>query len=283
VTRSADRSSEVAREGHLSPATDTDLLGPGDPPAVEVLDPAGTAPVLVVCDHAGRAVPRRLGGLGVDEAALMRHIGWDIGAAEVTRHLVRLLDAPAVLSGYSRLVADCNRRLEDPSCMPEVSDGTEVPGNRALSAADRAARAEALYFPYHEAIQRRLAAFAARGVSPAIVSIHSFTPVMNGFVRPWHIGVLWDKDPRIAVPLIENLSRRRDLVVGDNEPYSAREPAGYTMLRHAVPAGLPHALLEIRQDLIDTATGAGEWAGIVAAALRPILAAPDLYRAERYG
>jgi predicted N-formylglutamate amidohydrolase len=261
---------------------DRSLLGPGDPPPVEVLDPQGNAPVLLVCDHASRAVPRRLGSLGVDEVALMRHIGWDIGAAEVTRHLVRLLDAPAVLSGYSRLVADCNRRLDDPSCMPEVSDGTEVRGNRALSAEARAARADALYFPYHEAIERRLEAFAARGVSPAVVSIHSFTPVMNGFVRPWHIGILWDKDPRIAVPLIDNLRARTELVVGDNEPYSAREPAGYSMLRHAIPAGLPHALLEIRQDLIDTPPGAEEWAESIAAALRPILATPDLYRREVY-
>ena len=259
------------------------LLGPGDPPPVELLAPSGRAPVLLICDHASRAVPRRLGGLGVDDAALMRHIGWDIGAAEVTRQLVRRLDAPAVLSGYSRLVADCNRRLDDSTCMPEVSDGTEVPGNRDLSAGERAARADALYFPYHEAIERRLADFAARGVAPAIVSIHSFTPVMNGFVRPWHIGILWDKDPRIAVPLIENLRRRGDLVVGDNEPYSARQPAGYSLLRHAEPAGLPHALLEIRQDLIDTSEGADAWAEIIAEALEPILASPDLYRAEIFG
>jgi predicted N-formylglutamate amidohydrolase len=258
------------------------LLGPDDPPPVEVLDPGGRAPVLLICDHASRAVPQRLGKLGVDDAALMRHIGWDIGAAEVTRHLVRRLDAPAVLSGYSRLVADCNRRLGDPSCMPEVSDGTEVPGNRGLTAADRAARAASLYEPYHDAIARRLDEFARRGVAPAIVSLHSFTPVMNGFVRPWHIGILWDKDPRIAVPLIENLAARGDLVVGDNEPYSAREPAGYSLLRHAIPAGLPHALLEIRQDVIDTAAGAARWAGIIADALEPILAAPELYRAEVY-
>jgi predicted N-formylglutamate amidohydrolase len=258
------------------------LLGPGDPPPVQVLDPSGEAPVLLLCDHASRAVPQVLDKLGVDEAALMRHIGWDIGAAEVTRHLVRLLDAPAVMTGYSRLVLDCNRRLDDPTCMPEVSDGTEVPGNRGLSVGDRAARAAALYHPYHEAIERRLDVFARRGVAPALVSIHSFTPVMNGFVRPWHIGILWDKDPRIAESLIGKLRARGDLVVGDNEPYSAREPAGYTLLRHAESAGLPHALLEIRQNLIDTPSGAEEWAGIVAEALRPILASPELYRAEMY-
>jgi predicted N-formylglutamate amidohydrolase len=256
------------------------LLGPDDPQPVEIIDPRGAASVLLVCDHASRAVPRSLGRLGLDESALMQHIGWDIGAAEVTRHLGGRLDAPAVLSGFSRLVVDCNRRLEDPSAMPAVSDGTAVPGNRDLAPASRALRVAALYEPYHAAIERRLAAFAARGVAPAIVSVHSFTPVMNDVRRPWHIGILWDKDGRIAEKLIANLRARGDLVVGDNEPYSAREPAGYTLLRHAEPVGLPHALLEIRQDLIDTPAGAATWAEIIAAALRPILACPELYRAQ---
>jgi predicted N-formylglutamate amidohydrolase len=156
-----------------------------------------------------------------------------------------------------------------------------VPGNCGLSDADREVRATVLYRPYHAAIAERLAAFAARGVHPAIVSVHSFTPVMNGFVRPWHIGVLWDKDPRIAVPLIANL-KGEGRVIGDNEPYSAREPAGYTMLAHAESAGLPHALLEIRQDLIDTTAGAAHWSAIIAEALTPILAHPELYRAQNF-
>jgi predicted N-formylglutamate amidohydrolase len=261
--------------------SDGALLGPADPPVAEVLNTEGAAPVLLVCDHASRAVPASLRKLGLDDALLMRHIGWDIGAADVARDLVRRLDAPAVLSGYSRLVVDCNRAVEHPTAMPEVSDGTAVPGNRGLSPAAKAARANLLHRPYHAAIAARLATFAARDVVPAIISIHSFTPVMNGFVRPWHIGVLWDKDPRIAVPLMRNLAGP-GRVIGDNEPYSARAPAGYTMLAHADPAGLPHALLEIRQDLIDTAAGAAEWSAIIADALAPILAHPDLYRAERY-
>jgi predicted N-formylglutamate amidohydrolase len=258
------------------------LLGPEDPPPAEVLNADGAAPVLLVCDHAGRAVPQRLAGLGLDETLLLRHIGWDIGAAEVTRHLVRRLDAPAVLTRYSRLVVDCNRGLEDLTSMPSVSDHVPVPGNRDLDAAARAERAEALYWPYHREIEARLDAFAARGVHPAIVSVHSFTPVMNGLVRPWHVGVLWDKDPRIAVPLMQNLAAP-DRVIGDNEPYSAKQPTGFSMRRHAVPHGLPHALLEIRQDLIDTAAGAIEWARIIGDALEPILASPSLYRREVFG
>lgn len=258
------------------------LLGPDDPPPYELVNEAGAAPVLLVCDHASRAVPAALDRLGLDEALLLRHIGWDIGAAEVTRGLAARLDAPAVLAGYSRLVVDCNRDLDDPSAMPSESDGVAVPGNEALPVEARRRRADAIYWPYHRAIAARLDRLAAEGRAPAMLSIHSFTPVMNGFVRPWHVGVLWDADPRIAVPLLRNLRADADLVVGDNEPYSAKEPAGYTVRAHAVSAGLPHVAIEIRQDLIDTAAGARHWAEILAAALEPILAAPELYAAQRF-
>jgi predicted N-formylglutamate amidohydrolase len=265
-----------------SPPREAPLLGPEDPPVYEIVNPEGAAPVLFVCDHASRVVPRALGLLGLDESLLMRHIGWDIGAAEVTRGLAARFDAPAVLCGYSRLVVDCNRRLEDASAMPATSDGVAVPGNRALSADARRRRAAAIYHPYHAGVAGRLDAFAAERRVPALLSIHSFTPVMNGFVRPWHVGILWDKDPRVAVPLLANLRAHADLVVGDNEPYSAKQPVGYTVRAHAVAAGLPHVAIEIRQDLIDTAAGARRWAELLAAAFEPILAAPELYRVERF-
>jgi predicted N-formylglutamate amidohydrolase len=158
-----------------------------------------------------------------------------------------------------------------------------VPGNVGLTPAARVARVDSIFRPYHTAIDARLAAFAERGIVPVVFSVHSFTPVMNGFARPWHVGVLWDKDPRVPVPLIAELAAadpRR--VVGDNEPYSAREPAGYSIRTHAEPAGLPHAAVEIRQDLIDTPAGAAQWADALAAALTPILARPDLNRVERF-
>lgn len=265
---------------HSSPGS---LLGPDDPPAFEILHPERKAPLLLICDHASRAVPRALDHLGLADADLMRHIGWDIGAAEVTRLLGSHLDAPAVLAGYSRLVIDCNRGLGDPTSMPAQSDGVLVPGNVGLTPGARSARIASCFRPYHDAIASQLAGFAERGIVPVVFSIHSFTPVMNGKERPWHIGVLWDKDPRVAVPLIAELAaadRRR--VVGDNEPYSAREPAGYTVRMHAETAGLPHAAVEIRQDLIDTPAGAAFWAEALAAALKPILAKPDLYRIERF-
>ncbi|MGE0658709.1 MAG: N-formylglutamate amidohydrolase, partial [Reyranellaceae bacterium] len=184
------------------------LLQPGDPPPFLVVNETGAAPLLLLCDHASRAVPQKLENLGLPETELARHIGWDIGAAETAAHIARSLDAPLVQSGYSRLVIDCNRRLDDPTSIPPVSDGTTVPGNASLSADERAARAEACFWPYHTEIGRRLDRFFELGIRPAIVIIHSFTPEMNGMPRPWHIGVLWDGDTRVAPRLLDALRRR---------------------------------------------------------------------------
>ena len=253
------------------------LLRADDPVPCTLLNPEGRAGLLLICDHAGQAVPAALGRLGLDEAVLSRHIGWDIGAAAVTRLLAQRLGAPAVLSSYSRLVIDCNRTLDDPTSIPTISDGHVVPGNQELSAEDKRARAEACFWPYHRAIEMQLDRALALGTAPAVISIHSFTPQMNGFDRPWHIGILWERDPRIPAPLIATLSER-GLVVGDNEPYSARDPEGFTLRHHAVPRGLPHVLIELRQDEIATEAGAERFADHLEAALTPILADPDLYR-----
>jgi predicted N-formylglutamate amidohydrolase len=258
------------------------LIRPFDPPVVEHVNAEGKAPVLVTCDHASRAVPRSLQNLGLDDAALALHIGWDIGAAEVSRGLARTLDAPAILAGYSRLVIDCNRDLEDPTSIPAVSDGVPVPGNQHLTQAARHQRVETLFKPYHRAVETALDGFAARGVHPAVLSIHSFTPVMSGVKRPWHIGILWDKDPRMPVPILAALQREHGLVVGDNEPYSAREPAGYTVRNHAEKRGLPHLAVELRQDLIADAAGTREWTDRLTRVLMPILEDPALYHAKHY-
>jgi predicted N-formylglutamate amidohydrolase len=241
------------------------LLAPDEKPAFELFNGEGRARVLFVCDHASAAVPRALGDLGLSPADFQRHIAIDIGAADVARRLAGALDAPLVLSGYSRLVIDCNRRLDHPTSIPEESDGTPVPANRSLSPADRGARAAACFEPYHAAIAGRLAA------ASALVSIHSFTPVFKGFVRPWQIGVLWNRDGRLAAPLMAQLGAIDGVTIGDNQPYSARDGHGYTMERHAERAGLPHVLIEIRQDLIDTQHGAAAWAERLRQALAPVL------------
>lgn len=258
------------------------LLAPGEPPAVTILNPQGRAPVLLVCDHASSRVPASLAQLGLPEAELSRHIGWDIGAAAVTGRLATLLDAPAVLTGYSRLVVDCNRRPDDPTLMPEVSDGTTVPGNQGLTEGERERRLGALFRPYHDVVSGLLAASLDRGVVPAVISVHSFTPVMRGFARPWHVGVLWNRDPRLAVPLLEALAAEGNLVVGDNEPYSARTGCGHTINTHCEPVGIPSVMLEIRQDLIGGAAGAEAWADRLHRLFRPILAQDGLHALSVY-
>ncbi len=248
------------------------LIGAGEPPSFNWLNPDGKAPILLVCDHASRRIPRALDNLGLTDTELSRHIGWDIGAAEVTACLARAFDAPAVLTGYSRLVIDCNRRITDASAIPEVSDGTKIPGNRALSSSARQQRIDALYHPYHGAIDQSLKNFIDRDQVPAFISVHSCTPVMAGRHRPWHIGVLSNRDLRLAAPLIESLAADTELVVGDNEPYSGKSEAGYTIQAHAEKRGIPHVMLEIRQDLIGDSAGAQHWAGVIEKALRQVLA-----------
>jgi len=266
-------------------AQDSGLLAPDEPRPFELFNGAGKAPLLLICDHATRFIPRALRGLGLDEAALCRHIAWDIGIAEVTRLVARRLDAPAVLSHFSRLVVDPNRQLDNPTLMPEISDGTVVPGNRDLDAAARRARVDTFFRPYHHAIDAQLdamlAAGAAQGRAPAVVSMHSFTPVMHGVGRPWEIGVLWNRDPRLPRPLMERL-RAEGLTVGDNEPYSGADGHGYTQHTHADRRGLANVLIEVRQDLIDTQQGAALWAERLGAALEAVLADPALYRVAHY-
>lgn len=258
------------------------LIGPDDPPPYEILNPDGSAPVLLVCDHASRAFPKAMNKLGLDDVALDRHVAWDIGAAFVTRALSERFDSPAVLAGYSRLIVDYNRKLDDPTAFPEISDGIVVPGNQGLSEEDRVARIISFYEPYHEAIAGRIEALIAAGTVPPVISVHSFTPMFAGRARHWKIGVLWDTDPRIPVPFIERMRARLGAdCVGDNEPYSGRDPHDFTVDNHAESRGLANVSIEIRQDLIDSEDKARDWAGLIGDALQPILAEPALYEFQK--
>lgn len=253
------------------------LLTKIDPPPVTVVNPDGAAPVVLICDHAGNAVPAKLANLGLDEAARSRHIAWDIGVARVGRKLARALDAPLVLPAYSRLVIDLNREPDDPTAICVISDRTIVPGNRGLTLADRDTRITEIYRPYHEAVAACFDAHLARGRKPVLISLHSFTPVIAGWgherqERPWHVGVLFDHDESLARPLLAALRARGDLVVGENQPYSARDGHGCSLSRHGTARGLPHVELELRQDLIGGESGAARMADILADVLRPLLA-----------
>ncbi|MEM9383936.1 MAG: N-formylglutamate amidohydrolase [Pseudomonadota bacterium] len=248
------------------------LLGPTDLPPYQIVNETGAAHALLVCDHAGQAVPTALDRLGLNDEGLSRHVAWDIGAAAVTRHLARLLDAPAVLSNYSRLVIDPNRFPHDHAvAFPVVADGTRVPGNEDLTEAQRQARARSCFWPYHNAIARHLDSMRERRILPALIAIHSCTPVFQGESRPWHVGVLWNQDPRLSLPLIKSLSQIDGIEVGDNQPYSGRLPNFFTMAHHAESADLPHVALEVRNDLILDAQGIRHWAEVLYRAFAPLI------------
>ncbi|MCA0247055.1 MAG: N-formylglutamate amidohydrolase [Proteobacteria bacterium] len=248
------------------------LLGPGDPPPFSVMNEKGKAPLLLLCDHASKAVPKALGSLGISETELSRHIGWDIGGLDAAIALSTVLDAPLVASGYSRLVIDCNRWPGGEGSTPEVSDGTVVPANQGLTREQVDARAEACFWPYHREVDRVLDAMTAGNRQVCLLVMHSFTPVMKGFVRPWRVGVLWNDDPRLPEPLLTELRRDSELVVGDNEPYSARASYEYTLTAHARSRAVPHCSLEVRQDLIATPDDARTWGRRLAPAIRSAVA-----------
>jgi len=257
------------------------LLGPHDPPPFETLNAGSTSRILLVCDHASCRIPLALGDLGLGEARRTDHIGWDIGAAAVARRLSALLDAPAVLAGYSRLVIDCNRPAAAPDRIPTVSDSVPVPGNEGLDQAAVGVRVDDLFTPYHDAIRAAIDRIEGRGEVPLLVSVHSFTPrLADGDDRPWEIGICWDNDRRMADPMIERL-RADGLAVGANEPYDFGVLTDYTLPVHGEGRGLPSLLMEIRNDEIRTPEGAETWALRLAGHIRALLDLPQSQRLER--
>ncbi len=237
---------------------------------------------LILCDHASNRLPAKYGDLGLPADEFERHIAYDIGAEAVTRQLARDLGAPAVMSRFSRLLIDPNRGADDPTLVMRLSDGAVVPGNARVDEAEKARRIAAYYEPYHQAVEAAIDAALAAGHPPAIVSIHSFTPLWRGTRRPWEIGILWDSDPRLAMPVIEAFRADPLLTVGDNEPYSGRLK-GDTMYRHATTRGLSHALVELRQDLIAEEPGQAEWAGRLADVLKGLAGSDGLNEIRHYG
>lgn len=247
---------------------------------------SATSGILLLCDHAENTLPADYGSLGLPPEQLKRHIAYDPGAASITRHMARILGAPAVLTRYSRLLIDPNRGENDPTLIMRISDGATVPGNANITPDERKRRIEHFYRPYHVAIDRIIDTMIAAGKVPVIFSIHSFTENWRGWLRPWQAGVLWDRDPRLAIPLINALRSDPDLTVGDNEPYAGSLP-GDCINKHATMRGLANALIEVRQDLIRDETGQIEWAEILASHLQRILSREDadltFHNARFYG
>jgi len=251
----------------MSPAhfdiTDTQLLGPDDPAPVEVVNADSTHPVLLVCEHAGQAIPKRLGDLGISTEALDSHIGWDIGAEGLTRRIAHILGVPAVLQRYSRLVIDCNRPTGAPDAIPEISDGISIPGNSLLDEQSRNARVQEIFDPFQDVVSRYLSSPSCC----ATFSIHSFTRSMSGVRRPWDIGFLYRRDTCTS-QLLEKFvnDARPDLKIGMNQPYQIDDVSDWFVPNHGEASGLSHSLIEIRNDHIETPEGQARWAEILVGA-----------------
>ena len=249
---------------------------------VEKIEGDLTKGLVILCDHASNNVPKEYDSLGLTTKELSRHIGYDIGVAEVTRALARNLSVPAILTNYSRLLIDPNRGEDDLTLVMQISDGIVIPKNINVSPDEVAKRIRKYYRPYHDAISSAIEQFRNLAISPVLFSIHSFTPIWRGQERPWHAGVLWDNDPRFAIPLLDNLSKEGNLIVGDNEPYSGALKHD-TMYKHGTENGLAHALLEIRQDLISEQSGVNIWVDRLVAILTKILSNSNFNQVNHYG
>lgn len=236
------------------------LLESDEPTAFEIFEDGGESPFVFICDHASRRIPRALGTLGLSDADLASHIAWDLGILGVAHRLAGSLRALLISQNYSRLVIDCNRPLNAPDSIVQQTAGIDVPGNQDLSLADRELRAASVFRPYHEQIQAELDR-RCRTLRPTIlIAMHSFTPVFMGTPRPWQIGVLYHRDPRVARPLLNLLRSDGTLVVGDNQPYAVNDASDYSIVTYGERRGIFHVEIEVRQDLILDAGSQREWA-----------------------
>jgi predicted N-formylglutamate amidohydrolase len=238
--------------------------------------------LILLADHASNRRPSEYGTLGLPAAEFERHIAYDIGIEAVTRGLAAVLGCPALMTCFTRLLIDPNRDVNDPTLIMRLSDGAIVPANARISEDERARRIARFYRPYHQAITDEIDACLAIGIVPALVSIHSFTPFWKGMPRPWHVGILWERDRRFSDLLIAAFGATGDLVVGDNEPY-AGNLEGDTLNVHGLGRGLAHVLIEIRQDLIAMQSGVDEWVGRVSRAIKPAMKNPALHRLPQQG
>ncbi len=246
------------------------LIAPDLTDSYEIISGRSDAGLILICDHAVSALPANYGTLGLPPEELERHIAVDIGALAMTEEVAQELDAPAIFTKFSRLLIDVNRGLDDPTLVMRISDGVIVPGNRHLDEAERAKRVRLYYEPYHLAIDKMIETCSAAGVPPVLLSIHSFTENWKGVPRPWHAAILWDRDHRFAVPMLEALRANPGIVVGENEPYDGKL-AGDCMWQHGTRRGLAHTIIEVRQDLVRTAEGQKAWARRIASAATAVL------------
>lgn len=236
------------------------LLGAHDPAPAKVVNGHSTSSVVLICEHAGRAVPEALGDMGLTPAEMDLHIAYDIGAEPVARHMAEMLDAPLVLQPYSRLVIDCNRPVGAPTSIPEVSDGVVIPANNGIGAGETKQRVEEIFEPYHEAVSQTL----DKAPRKAVFAIHSFTPVLGGVYRPWELAFLFRKDVETSSFLADSvISKRPQMKIGMNQPYTIEDDHDWFVPYHGERRGLAHSLIEIRNDLLDTEEACRDWASLL--------------------
>lgn len=248
------------------------LLRPDEGEPVIVVNEKGPSPVVLICEHAGNVIPKSLGSLGLPPEDLTRHIAWDIGAEAVARGLSQALDAPLVLQRYSRLVYDCNRPPESPDAMPALSETTRIAANENLTSEARFQRIRSIYRPFHDAVSQLLDRRAAQGAASLLVTMHSFTPTYKGKRRHLDLGVLHDRDARLADLVLGLCARLKDVVVKRNEPYGPEDGVCHTLNLHGGARGLYHVMLEIRNDLISHEAGQAQWTAWLATILEQAVA-----------
>jgi predicted N-formylglutamate amidohydrolase len=249
------------------------VLDSSEPPVFELGNPDGSAPLLIACDHAENRIPRSLRNLGLEDHQLEKHIAYDIGAKQVAMQLCEMFDAPLLVAGYSRLVIDLNRHLDDVSLVADCSEDVAIPGNQGLTEFDRSRRIDHFFHPYHDIYGQMAERLANRHSAPLLLSVHSFTPIFRGHQRPWDYGVLWDDSHRgLAAKVIANFAAIDGIVVGDNKPYHACDPQGYAQVVHAEKRGMEMALIEIRQDLLDSESGIHKAAETIHRVISPLIA-----------
>lgn len=236
------------------------LLQSNEARPAEIVNVSGYARFVVVCEHAGRQIPRLLEKLGISDDDRKRHIAWDIGAWEIAKRVSTRLGAPLIGQRYSRLVCDCNRSPDADDVIPQWSDGTFIPGNDGLSASSRMARIEEIHEAFHREVTKLLDDHARRVRDLALISIHSFTPKLNGKKRPWHVGILHPSSGSLQSSFLSAFRSDPEIVAGDNEPYSLLEDDSFTLGRHGIGRGIDCIEIEIRQDLIEGPSGQQAWA-----------------------
>ena len=250
------------------------LLSLADGKPVTVENEKGRSPVLLVCEHASRKLPASLGTLGLSTGALDAHIAWDPGALAVARRMSGLLDATLIFQNFSRLAYDCNRPPEAVDAMPEVSEIFEIPGNRGISSAERQARVDEIYRPFRETLARTIKARADGGRDTVIVTVHSFTPVYKGVNRRVEVGILHDRDTRLADQMLASAGESRQFAMGRNQPYGPEDGVTHTLKEHGLANGLMNVMIEVRNDLIKDETGQGVMAGFLAGLISESLTVP---------